>query len=85
MDTLIFQNIEWATDLVNEVYSRDPDNALMMVSVAVAELAEQDITDRANVAAILKRSMFAEGGRTRYRFEHFHDLEGNENVPEARE
>ena len=59
---MILQELEWAVDLVNEVYGSAEHSNGPLASIVFARqaLIDQGITEHAVIANILKRSLYAD-------------------------
>lgn len=53
------QKSDWAIDIVNEVYGDYAHSPLAGMPAAVEELKKNGVTDRSEIAYILKKSQFA--------------------------
>lgn len=60
MTTAAFQKSDWAIDIVNEVYNQYAHSPLAGMPVAVEELKKNGFSDRAEIAYILRKSIFAD-------------------------
>lgn len=60
---MIQQEMEWAVDMVNDVFSEGGRDALITIPLARQALIDNGITDQRQIANILKRSLYAQDER----------------------
>ena len=56
---MLLQEIEWAVDLVNEVYAESGLSPLTSIPLARQALLDAGVTDQRVISAVIRRSLYA--------------------------